>query len=110
MRSWDWIPIAALGAGLAWGHGTPGAPAPEAEQQEWGIAGDRAAVIRSVTVRMLDAMRLALQPPWRVRVRLSPGRALPSRHDRGPDGERALIIAKVPTQGVSSCASEGFFH
>ncbi len=34
-----------------------GVPAAPAEQKEWGIAGDRAAVRRTIEIRMLDTMR-----------------------------------------------------
>jgi len=69
MRFVGWILTAALWADPAWGHGTGHAPAAarEAEQQEWGIAGDPAAVTRSVTVRMLDSMRFV---PDALQVRL----------------------------------------
>ena len=64
-------------AGLAWAHGEShgtghGAGAPPvrtfpAEQLEWGMAGDPAAVTRTVTVRMLDTMRFV---PEAMEVRL----------------------------------------
>ena len=43
-----------------------GAPAAPAEQKEWGIAGDPAAVRRTIEIRMLDTMRFV---PDRIQVR-----------------------------------------
>ena len=49
-------------------HAGAGKPAPlEAEQQDWGIAGDPAAVARTIPIVMSDAMRFS---PDRIEVRL----------------------------------------
>jgi uncharacterized cupredoxin-like copper-binding protein len=54
---------------MAWSHGTEHEPATPVlrEQLEWGIAGDSAAVSRTVGVRMLDTMRFL---PDEIEVRL----------------------------------------
>lgn len=46
-------------SGLVWGHGAEhqSSSVADREQQPWGIAGDPAAVTRTITVRMLDTMR-----------------------------------------------------
>jgi uncharacterized cupredoxin-like copper-binding protein len=51
-----------IGAPLAYAHGDPkpaAATAAPAEQTEWGIAGHRAEVSRTITLDMSDAMRFA---------------------------------------------------
>lgn len=66
MKTIKFIAVCALlaSAGATFGHeGASHAPshavAPDKEQTAWGIAGDAAAVQRTITLRMTDAMRFA---------------------------------------------------
>lgn len=87
------IATAMLGVGkLALAHGgakhsNPKPSAAPAEQQEWGIAGDPAAVERTVRIEMTDAMRFV---PDRIEARA--GETLRIRHHNSGEVMHEMVI------------------